>query len=124
MIRPIPFWPSFEPCAKLTPVQVRISRPRIQKGGGASAFGASKSLGSLMITLKNSSKSPESTKPTTGETSSAWKTLPTCDQSTPVVPELADISWLATPTPMIEPIRVCEREAGKPFHQVLRFQRI
>ena len=24
MIRPMPFWPSFEPCAKLTPVQVRI----------------------------------------------------------------------------------------------------
>ena len=25
MIRPMPFWPSFEPCAKLTPVQVSTS---------------------------------------------------------------------------------------------------
>ena len=38
MIRPMPFWPSLEPCAKLTPVQVRISRLRIHSGG---AFGPS-----------------------------------------------------------------------------------
>ena len=41
MIRPMPFWPSFEPWAKLTPVQVKISRPRIHKGGGVLPFGAS-----------------------------------------------------------------------------------
>ena len=32
------------------------------------------------------------------------------------------ISALATPTPMIEPISVCEDEAGRPSHQVPRFQ--
>jgi len=31
---------------------------------------------------------------------------------------------LASPTPMIDPIRVCELEAGSPFHHVPRFQRI
>jgi hypothetical protein len=32
------------------------------------------------------------------------------------------ISALATPTPMIEPISVCDEEAGNPNHQVPRFQ--
>ncbi len=32
------------------------------------------------------------------------------------------ISALAMPTPMIEPISVCELEAGKPRYQVPRFQ--
>ncbi len=40
MMRPIPFWPSLEPCAKLTPVQVSISRPRIQVGGALPGSGA------------------------------------------------------------------------------------
>ncbi len=31
---PIPFWPSFEPCAKLTPVQVKIKIARMIAGGG------------------------------------------------------------------------------------------
>ena len=56
--------------------------------------------------------------------SSTLKTLAACAQSTPLVPVLGLISWLATPTPMIEPIRVCELEAGSPSHQVLRFQMI
>src|SRR3984885_15703332 len=124
MMSPIPFCPSLEPWAKLTPVQVRTSRPRIQKGGGASPLGASKSRGSLITTLINSNNRAAKTKPTTGETKRARKTVPTCDQSTPEVPVEPDINWLATPTPMIEPIRVCELEAGNPYHQVLRFQRI
>ncbi len=41
MINPMPFWPSLEPCEKLTPVQVSTSRLRIQNGGGASPYGAS-----------------------------------------------------------------------------------
>ena len=40
MISPMPFCPSFEPCANETPVQVRISRPRIHDGGGVARFGA------------------------------------------------------------------------------------
>ena len=40
MMSPIPFWPSLEPWAKLTPVQVSTSRPRIQSGGRLSLSGA------------------------------------------------------------------------------------
>jgi hypothetical protein len=43
-------------------------------------------------------------------------------QSTPDVPSLPRISELATPTPMIEPMRVCEEEAGSPSAHVPRFQ--
>src|ERR1700761_9053055 len=50
--------------------------------------------------------------------------LPPCAQSTPEVPLRAFISWLAIPTPMIEPMSVCELEAGRPNHQVPRFQRM
>src|ERR1700693_6201860 len=32
------------------------------------------------------------------------------------------MNWLARPTPITEPIRVCELEAGRPNHQVPRFQ--
>ncbi len=38
--RPCPFWPSLEPCAKLTPVQVRISSERTHSFGGCSPSGA------------------------------------------------------------------------------------
>ena len=41
MISPMPFCPSLDPWKKLTPVQVKISIPRIQKGGGSVPFGAS-----------------------------------------------------------------------------------
>ena len=41
MMRPMPFWPSLEPWKKLTPVQVRMSRLRIQNGGGSVPSGAS-----------------------------------------------------------------------------------
>jgi hypothetical protein len=41
MINPMPFWPSFEPWAKLTPVHVSTSRPRIHHGGGSVPAGAS-----------------------------------------------------------------------------------
>ena len=40
MIRPMPFWPSFEPWKNDTSVQVRTSRPRIQSGGGLLPSGA------------------------------------------------------------------------------------
>ena len=39
MIKPMPFWPSLEPCANDTPVQVSTSNPRIHHGGGFPAFG-------------------------------------------------------------------------------------
>ncbi len=45
-------------------------------------------------------------------------------QSTPEVPSRPRNSALATPTPMIEPIMVWELDAGRPSHQVPRFQMI
>ena len=62
-------------------------------------------------------------KPTTGLNNSAWKTLVAWFQSTPEVAWPAGaISWLARPTPMIEPISACDDELGMPIHQVPRFQ--
>ena len=45
-----------------------------------------------------------------------------CPQSTPLVAVRACINWLAMPTPMIEPISVCELDDGRPNHHVPRFQ--
>ena len=63
-------------------------------------------------------------KPTRGEMSSERKYVPACPQSTPLVPVFTAMSWLAMPTPMIEPISVCELDAGRPSHQVPRFHKI
>ena len=70
------------------------------------------------------SRIAERAKPNSGENSSASPTFVTWSQSTPEVPSLPFTSALATPTPTIEPIRVCELEAGMPSHQVPRFQMI
>ena len=75
-----------------------------------------------MTTFIRSSSPAAHTKPTSGEMSSDLPMLPACAQSTPLVPVLADMSWLARPTPMIEPMRVCELDDGRPNHQVPRFQ--
>src|SRR6202011_5622130 len=40
----------------------------------------------------------------------------------PDVPSFPLMRALATPTPMMEPIIVCELEAGSPIHHVPRFQ--
>jgi len=65
----------------------------------------------------------EATKPTNGLKSSAWNTFTACDQSTPEVAAPAGaMSWLARPTPMIDPTRACEELLGMPIAQVPRFQ--
>ena len=56
-ISPMPFCPSFEPCAKLTPVQVSTSKARIQIGGGFSPSGAWYSAGLRSRALAASSSS-------------------------------------------------------------------
>ena len=63
--------------------------------------------------------------PISGESSSDLPTFIAWPQSTPLVPvpEVA-INWLARPTPMIEPISVCELDAGRPRYQVPMFQMI
>ena len=69
MIRPMPFCPSLEPWAKDTPVQVRISRPRIHQGGGALPFGALYSA--RFFTSRRSARSNRAAqaKPISGESS-------------------------------------------------------
>src|SRR5271168_4878559 len=122
MMRPMPFWPSFEPWKKLTPVQVRISSPRIHQGGGSLPLGASYSALSLMNAFMAISSMPATKKPTMGDSTRDFPMFAACPQSTPLVPVFTDINWLAMPTPIIEPIMVCELEAGRPNHQVPRFQ--
>ena len=124
MIRPMPFWPSFEPWKKLTRVQVRIRMPRIHHGGGWSPFGSANSAGAAccMTILRTNSRIAASAKPNSGDSSSALPTLAACDQSTPEVPSRPRSRALAMPTPMMEPIRVCELEAGRPKYQVPTFQ--
>ena len=45
-------------------------------------------------------------------------------QSTPLVPDGPCISWFISPTPMIDPISVCELDDGNPKYQVARFHTI
>src|SRR5579871_397061 len=75
-----------------------------------------------MKTFDNPSRAAAIMKPTMGDNSSDLPTFMAWAQSTPLVAVCACISWLAMPTPMTEPISVCELEEGKPNHQVPRFQ--
>jgi hypothetical protein len=51
--------------------------------------------------------------------------LAACPQSTPLAPAALDaMSWLANPTPRMDPMSVWELEAGKPRNHVPRFQMI
>ncbi len=77
-----------------------------------------------MVHFESRKISRASTKPKTGEMSRTLKTLVACSQSTPEVPLCPCMSWLAIPTPMIDPTMVCELDAGSPNHQVLRFHRM
>ena len=64
-------------------------------------------------------------KPISGETSRVSPILVAWLQSTPLVPEgFAAISWFMRPTPMMEPISVCELDEGRPKYQVPRFHRM
>src|SRR5215510_3453049 len=62
--------------------------------------------------------------PNSGDSSSAYPISVALVQSTPEVPSWPRNSALAMPTPMIEPIKVWELEAGRPKYQVPRFQMI
>ena len=78
----------------------------------------------MITAFMMSSSTADRTKPTIGESNSASPISMALPQSTPEVPSRPRNSALATPTPMIEPIIVWELEAGKPSHQVPRFQMI
>src|SRR5215467_5673281 len=77
-----------------------------------------------MIKRTTTSSSAAAQNPTTGDSSSAWPISVAFDQSTPDVPSCPRISALAMPTPMMEPISVCELDAGRPRYQVQMFQMI
>src|SRR5215470_7367915 len=77
-----------------------------------------------MMALHTSSRQAASTNPKMGESSSDLPIFSAWPQSTPLVPDFTAINWLAMPTPIIEPISVCELEAGSPNHHVPRFQRM
>src|ERR1035438_5517795 len=124
MIRPMPFCPSFDPCAKLTPVQVNNSSARIQNGGGSVPTGASYNARFLITALINVNRRNAPTNPTSGDSSNDFPIFVACPQSTPLVPVLGESNWFAIPTPIIEPINVCELEAGRPKYHVPKFQMI
>jgi hypothetical protein len=61
-------------------------------------------------------------KPIIGEVTSANTVSSTLPQFTPSPKPWPAISEFIKPTPTMEPIRVCELEAGKPRYQVPTFQ--
>src|ERR1700722_16099600 len=78
-----------------------------------------------MVFLRMVSSKNAALKPISGETSSVSPILGAWRQSTPLVPEgFVAISWFMSPTPMMEPINVCELDDGRPKYQVPRFHRM
>src|ERR1700683_555666 len=77
-----------------------------------------------MTNFTTSSRIAARQKPKSGENKSALPIEVACVQSTPDVPLRPCNSALVMPTPMTEPIRVCELEAGRPKDQVPRVQMI
>src|ERR1700744_6599910 len=100
--------------------------PRIHHGGGWSPFGSPNSAGVALdsTALRMNRRPAASTKPNSGDSSSAFPMPAACDQSTPEVPLRPRSRALVMPTPMIDPIRVCELDAGSPKYQVPTFQMI
>ena len=72
--------------------------------------------------LSASSRPPATRKPATGDTTSEAPMSIALPQFTPSASGRSVISAFARPTPRIEPISVCELEAGMPKYQVPRFQ--
>src|SRR6202451_1229037 len=100
--------------------------PRIHHGGGWSPFGSANNAGVACCNavLRTKSSTAASAKPNKGDSSSALAILVAWDQSTPEVPSRPRSRALVMPTPMIDPIRVCELDAGRPKYQVPTFQMI
>src|SRR5450432_2302580 len=123
MMSPMPFCPSLEPCAKLTPVHVSISSDRIHSGGALSFSGARYRSSRLIKAFDNKRRSAEQVKPTMGEIS---RDMPTSDALAQFTPSPntcpAPIIELARPTPIMAPMSVWELEAGSPKYQVPTFQ--
>ena len=102
-INPMPFCPSLEPCAKLTPVQVSTSNPRIHSGGGASPSGARYNAGLRSSARAASSRSAAAAKPSSGEKINALTVSSTFAQLTPSPKALSGLMReFMRPTPTME----------------------
>src|SRR5580693_8833962 len=77
-----------------------------------------------MTNFTTSSRIAARPKPKSGENNSALPIEVAWVQSTPDVPLRPCSSALVMPTPITEPISVCELDAGRPKNQVPRFQMI
>jgi len=127
MISPMPFWPSLEPWKKLTRVQVRIRMPRIHHGGGLVADGPRRNSAGRRA-HQHRAQHVEQDRGECGSRTAATSAAPlpilaACDQShAPRCRHGPRSSALVIPTPMIDPIKVCEEDAGRPRYQVPRFQ--
>src|SRR6201999_2164741 len=96
----------------------------IHSGGGDLSLGASNRV-LLRTALAMITNRPASTKPIRGESTSAFTVAATLPQFTPSPNTLSGASGdFIKPTPTIEPMRVCELEAGRPRYHVPRFQMI
>ncbi len=71
------------------------------------------------------SSSHAALKPISGEINRVSPILVAWLQSTPLVPAvLAAINWFMRPTPMMEPMSVCELDEGSPKYHVPKFHRM
>src|SRR5262249_19545012 len=116
-----PFWPSFEPCAKLTPPQVDSSTARIHFGGLSPCTGGRYSAGFRIVFFATSNNTAAATNPMIGEINSD---NPTSKAFVQLIPDRSCrvIMLFAKPTPRIDPMSVCELDTGNPYHHVPRFQ--
>jgi len=114
MISPCPLSVIGNRGRSLTAVQVKISKPRIHHAGGFIALRRAVQFGLPDQNFHASSNSAAAKKPMSGDNSSAFPTLVACPQSTPEVPSWTVHQGMAMPTPMIDPISVCELDAGSP----------
>src|SRR4051794_11339795 len=110
----MPFCPSLEPCAKLTPEQVATSRPRIQPGGRPLLPGDWFKREKAGKRRSRKSKNALSANPKTGEISSDSITPSKVLKFTPAQGPRPLRTPFIIPTPSSEPIKACELEAGIP----------
>src|ERR1043166_683150 len=121
----MPFCASFDPCPKLTAVHVSTSNSRIHNGGSLWLSGARYRSSRGISTFAVKSKTAAPAKPMIGDTRREIPTSEAFDQFTPSpnrCPE--DKMAFANPTPRIDPIKVCELDAGRPRYHVPKFQSV
>ena len=118
----MPFWPSFSPWAKLTPPQVPMRTARIHHGGRSSPTGGVYSLGERKTAFMARRMTAAPANPRTGDTSRASPVSISLSRLTDLNFQSPFHRLLATPTPTMLPMSVCELDTGSPRYQVPRFQ--